>query len=152
MIVSASLLLSGCTAQQTQKPQSTPAAAAVEETLEKQGATMNDVTELQITDVQEGTGAIAKIGDKVSVHYTGQLTNGKVFDSSRTRGTPFEFTLGEGRVIEGWEQGIQGMKVGGQRQLIIPPSMGYGPYGSPPVIPENATLIFDVELMGITAQ
>lgn len=151
-VLASSLLFSACTARPSQQPQTTPSPAATTSPTTEQGVSMNDVTELQITDVQEGTGAIAKVGDSVSVHYTGQLTNGEVFDSSRGRGEPFTFTLGEGRVIEGWEQGIQGMKVGGQRQLVIPPSMAYGPGGVPPVIPGNATLIFDVELVEIGAK
>ncbi|HHL19479.1 MAG TPA: FKBP-type peptidyl-prolyl cis-trans isomerase [Thiothrix sp.] len=108
------------------------------------------------TDVKVGDGAEAKAGQKVSVHYTGWLyeptatdTHGKKFDSSRDRGKAFVFPLGAGRVIKGWDQGVVGMKVGGQRTLIIPADMAYGSRGAGGAIPPNATLIFDVELMGI---
>lgn len=105
--------------------------------------------ELVIKNVVEGTGPEAKVGDTVAVHYTGKLEDGTVFDTSRTRGEPIEFTLGAGRVIAGWEQGILGMKVGGSRTLVIPPALGYGDTGVPGAIPGGATLIFDVELMKI---
>lgn len=104
---------------------------------------------LQIEDLQVGTGKEAKPGQSVSVHYTGTLTNGSKFDSSRDRNEPFEFALGAGMVIKGWDQGIAGMKVGGRRKLTIPPELGYGPMGYPPVIPPNSTLIFDVELIEV---
>ncbi|MGV3621611.1 MAG: FKBP-type peptidyl-prolyl cis-trans isomerase [Archangium sp.] len=104
---------------------------------------------LQIEDLQVGTGNEAKPGQSVSVHYTGTLTNGSKFDSSRDRNEPFEFALGAGMVIKGWDQGIAGMKVGGRRKLTIPPELGYGPMGYPPVIPPNSTLIFDVELLEV---
>ncbi|MFT3708867.1 MAG: FKBP-type peptidyl-prolyl cis-trans isomerase [Archangium sp.] len=104
---------------------------------------------LQIEDLQVGTGPEAKAGHEVAVHYTGTLTNGSKFDSSRDRGTPFEFELGAGMVIKGWDQGVAGMKVGGRRKLTIPPELGYGAGGYPPVIPPNSTLIFDVELISV---
>lgn len=104
---------------------------------------------LKIEDILVGSGAAAKNGDIIAVHYTGTLTDGKKFDSSRDRGTPIEITLGAGEVIKGWDQGILGMKVGGQRKLTIPSDLAYGATGRPPVIPANATLIFDVELMSI---
>lgn len=111
--------------------------------------------ELQKIDVKPGTGAEAVKGKAVVVHYTGWLYDpatsqkGAKFDSSRDRNVPFGFFLGEGRVIRGWEEGVQGMKVGGQRTLIIPPDMGYGERGAGGVIPPNATLIFDVELLEV---
>jgi FKBP-type peptidyl-prolyl cis-trans isomerase len=104
---------------------------------------------LEYNEIEAGTGAQAVAGKTVSVHYTGKLTNGKVFDSSRTRGTPIEFPLGAGRVIKGWDEGIALMKVGGKAELIIPPELGYGARGAGGVIPANATLIFDVELVAV---
>ena len=104
---------------------------------------------LKITDITVGTGAEAKSGDKVWVNYRGTLTNGKEFDSSYSRNEPFNFPLGAGRVIRGWDEGVAGMKVGGKRTLIIPSEMGYGARGAGGVIPPNATLIFDVELIEI---
>ena len=114
------------------------------------------ITSLVKDDVKVGTGAEASAGQTVSVHYTGWLydpsaadKHGKKFDSSRDRGTPFQFPLGAGRVIKGWDQGVAGMKIGGQRTLTIPADMAYGARGAGGLIPPNATLIFDVELMGI---
>jgi FKBP-type peptidyl-prolyl cis-trans isomerase len=105
---------------------------------------------LKIEDMVEGDGAQATAGQKVSVHYTGTLTNGSKFDSSLDRGRPFEFVLGAGRVIKGWDQGVAGMKVGGKRRLTIPSDLAYGARGFPPVIPADATLIFEIELLGVT--
>ena len=102
---------------------------------------------LQYWDIVVGTGATAAPGNTVKVHYSGFLTNGTKFDSSRDRGEPFSFPLGAGQVIKGWDEGVPGMKVGGQRQLRIPPQLGYGAAGAGGAIPPNATLIFDVELL-----
>jgi FKBP-type peptidyl-prolyl cis-trans isomerase len=104
---------------------------------------------LQYWDIKVGTGPVAAAGQTVKVHYTGWLTNGKKFDSSVDRGEPFTFNLGGGQVIKGWDEGVAGMKVGGKRQLRIPPQLGYGDRGAGSVIPANATLIFDVELLGV---
>lgn len=105
---------------------------------------------LETTDELVGTGAEAKKGDAVRVHYTGTLMNGKKFDSSRDHGDkPFDFTIGSGGVIKGWDQGVVGMKVGGKRKLVIPSELGYGAAGHPPTIPPNAGLKFDVELVEI---
>jgi FKBP-type peptidyl-prolyl cis-trans isomerase len=105
---------------------------------------------LQIEDLQVGTGAEAQAGQTVSVHYVGTLqANGQKFDSSHDRGKPFDFPLGAGRVIKGWDQGVAGMKVGGKRRLTIPPHLGYGERGFPGAIPPNSTLVFEVELLGV---
>lgn len=107
------------------------------------------MADLQIEELQIGTGEEAQSGMSVSVHYTGWLTNGTKFDSSLDRNSAFSFDLGAGRVIKGWDQGVAGMKVGGKRKLTIPPELGYGARGAGGVIPGNATLIFEVELLGV---
>ena len=120
------------------------------------GKETGKITKLEKINIKTGKGATATKGHMVAVHYTGWLYDasaagykGNKFDSSRDRGAPIEFPLGAGMVIDGWEQGLEGMKVGGQRTLIIPPHLGYGARGAPGAIPPNATLIFDVELMGV---
>jgi FKBP-type peptidyl-prolyl cis-trans isomerase len=104
---------------------------------------------LKSEDLTVGSGDEAKTGKTVSVHYTGTLTDGSKFDSSLDRGKPFEFQLGAGRVIKGWDQGVVGMKAGGKRKLTIPSELAYGARGFPPVIPPNATLVFEIELLGV---
>ena len=118
---------------------------------------MDNVTSLQITDATVGSGKEAKAGTTVTVHYTGWLydgaapdRHGKKFDSSKDRSEPFEFKLGAGMVIRGWDQGVAGMKVGGKRTLVIPSELGYGRRGAGSAIPPDATLIFDVELLGVS--
>lgn len=108
-----------------------------------------NVTELKMEDTTVGTGAVAEAGKRVTVHYTGWLANGTKFDSSKDHGQPFTFQLGAGQVIKGWDQGVAGMKVGGMRKLTIPPDLAYGPNGAGGVIPPNATLVFEVELLGV---
>jgi FKBP-type peptidyl-prolyl cis-trans isomerase FkpA len=139
LLLSAALATTACSGQTTQAP-----------------AGSDKITQLGITDIKVGSGAEATTGKTVSVHYTGWLYDesipnhhGTRFDSSRDRGTPFEFTLGAGQVIPGWDQGVAGMKVGGQRTLLIPASLGYGERGADGVIPPNAALLFDVELLGV---
>ena len=104
---------------------------------------------LEYWDIKVGTGAVAQSGKHVKVDYTGWLTNGKKFDSSVGSGKPFDFMLGASQVIKGWDEGVAGMKVGGKRQLRIPPDLAYGAAGYPPVIPANSTLIFDVQLVDV---
>ncbi len=107
---------------------------------------------LEMKDLTVGKGAAAKTGDKVTVHYVGTLQDGKKFDASKDHGKPFDFTLGEGQVIKGWDQGVVGMKVGGKRKLTIPSQLAYGDQGRPPVIPQRATLVFEVELLAINGK
>jgi FKBP-type peptidyl-prolyl cis-trans isomerase len=126
-------------------PETTSASAPLKVT----GPPVTTASGLQYWDIVIGTGATATPGSAVKVHYSGFLTNGQKFDSSRDRGEPFSFPLGEGQVIKGWDEGVAGMKVGGKRQLRIPPELGYGAAGAGGAIPPNATLIFDVELLDV---
>ena len=105
---------------------------------------------MKMEDLRDGSGAEARAGTTVTVHYVGTLTNGTKFDSSRDRGKGFTFKLGAGQVIKGWDQGVAGMKVGAIRKLTIPPALAYGERGFPPVIPPNSTLVFEVELLGVS--
>ena len=107
---------------------------------------------LEYKDVKTGDGQVVAAGDRVRVHYTGMFMDGEVFDSSVLRGKPFEFNLGAHEVIPGWDLGLEGMQVGGKRTLVVPPELGYGPKGHPPVIPPNATLKFDVELLDVVEE
>lgn len=113
------------------------------------GDTVTTESGLKYVDVAIGPGLSPERGQTCIMHYTGWLTDGTLFDSSRDRGQTFEFPIGYGRVIRGWEEGIADMQVGGRRMLIVPPNLGYGSQGAPPVIPPNATLIFDVALLGL---
>jgi FKBP-type peptidyl-prolyl cis-trans isomerase FkpA len=128
-----------------------PAPSATQSTTAPQSTnaevTMSDG--LKYTDDQVGTGAEAQTGKTVVVHYTGWLLDGKKFDSSRDRNQPFSFPLGKGQVIKGWDEGVAGMKIGGKRTLVIPPDLGYGARGAGGVIPPNATLKFEVELLDV---
>jgi peptidylprolyl isomerase len=129
------------------------AAAASRTALAQPGKTMTTPSGLQITDTTVGSGATPKTGQTCVMHYTGWLyengAKGKKFDSSVDRGQPFEFPIGTGRVIKGWDEGVSTMKVGGKRTLVIPPSLGYGARGAGGAIPPNATLLFEVELLGV---
>lgn len=131
------------------EPEAQPTAAApAPELNNKTAAKTPDATKLQKIDLRVGKGKVAKTGDHVVMQYRGTLTDGTVFDESYKRGQPFDFTIGGGQVIKGWDEGIPGMKEGGKRKLIIPPDMGYGAGGQGP-IPPNATLIFEVELVKV---
>jgi FKBP-type peptidyl-prolyl cis-trans isomerase len=146
--VLASFASTGCTSA-PKATTSQPAAQTQPAPTAPAPATTPDVTALKIEDVKVGTGAEAKKGDLVTVNYTGYLTDGTKFDSSLDSGQPFKFTIGNGEVIAGWDQGFAGMKVGGKRKLTIPPELGYGAQGAGGVIPPNATLVFDVELLAV---
>jgi FKBP-type peptidyl-prolyl cis-trans isomerase len=128
---------------------SKPAHAATSGPTKVTGAPKRTVSGLEYWDIVAGTGPTAATGQKVKVHYTGWLLSGKQFDSSIPSGKPFSFTLGAREVIKGWDEGVAGMKVGGKRQLRIPPDLAYGDRGYPGAIPPNATLIFDVQLLGV---
>jgi peptidylprolyl isomerase len=115
----------------------------------KVGQKMTTPSGLEYTDETIGTGKMPVTGQHVTVHYVGTLTDGKKFDSSRDRNEPFTFAIGEGQVIKGWDEGVASMHVGGRRKLVIPPALGYGAAGAGGVIPPNATLVFDVELLDV---
>ena len=142
-------LASGCGKSEKFGGPNQPAASSASGPSKVDGQPTTTSSGLQYWDIVVGTGATAVPGKPVSVHYTGWLTNGEKFDSSLDRGQPFIFPLGEGQVIKGWDEGVAGMKSGGKRQLRIPPALGYGESGAGGVIPPNATLIFDVELLGV---
>jgi len=133
------LLASGCGEEKT----------PMDTNVNKAPVEITTTSGLKYIDLTVGTGVEARPGKSVSVHYTGWLTNGTKFDSSKDRGQPFVFGLGAGQVIRGWDEGVAGMKIGGKRKLTIPPQIGYGPRGAGNVIPPNATLIFEVELLGV---
>lgn len=146
-----SLLLVACgdpTAAPAAVATNAPAPAAGSGVPPVSGTPVKTASGLQYIDVKVGTGAEAVAGKTVTVHYTGYLSNGTKFDSSLDTGKPFPFPLGAGRVIKGWDEGVAGMKVGGQRRLIIPPQLGYGSQDYGP-IPANSQLIFDVQLLGV---
>jgi FKBP-type peptidyl-prolyl cis-trans isomerase len=140
-------VVSGCGSSEKS---GTPPAANTSNPAKVTGQPTTTGSGLQYWDIVVGSGAPAVAGSTVKVHYSGFLTTGQKFDSSRDRGEPFSFPLGAGQVIKGWDEGVAGMKVGGQRQLRIPPQLGYGSAGAGGAIPPNATLIFDVELLEVS--
>lgn len=147
-----SQIFSNATASSTNAPGSTPApAGAVSKEIDKETGKpiITTPSGLKYVDLVVGTGAAAKAGDHVYVNYVGKLLDGTVFDASAKRGVPIDFVLGTGSVIKGWDEGIATIKVGGKRKLIIPPQLGYGMQGAGDVIPPNATLIFETELVSI---
>src|ERR1700720_4134843 len=141
-------LLSGLAIAQNAAKKSSAKSAASGPT-KVTGEPIKTASGLEYWDIKVGTGAVAQTGQHVKVDYTGWLTDGKKFDSSVGSGKPFDFMLGASQVIKGWDEGVVGMKVGGKRQLRIPPNLAYGAAGHPPQIPENATLIFDVQLVAV---
>lgn len=132
-----------------EKSKATPETKKMEKKNDGTGQEVVNPSGLKYVDHVMGTGASPQKGQQVSVHYTGRLTDGKKFDSSHDRNQPFQFQIGAGQVIRGWDEGIATMKIGGKRTLTIPPDLGYGTAGFPGAIPPNATLLFDVELLGV---
>lgn len=146
VILSSAFILAAQTANHRTTPQRVPNTNAPTKVT---GDGVKNDSGLQYWDIKIGTGQEAKSGDKVKVHYTGWFTSGKKFDSSVDAHQPYSFTLGQGSVIKGWDEGVAGMKVGGKRQLRIPPELAYGENGYKNIIPPNSTLIFDVQLLSI---
>jgi peptidylprolyl isomerase len=141
---------SGTTSSTSTTSTSTSTTSTTQTTATSDGAASKEITMpngLKYVDLKVGDGAIAESGQSATVHYTGWLTDGTKFDSSLDAGKPFTFRLGAGQVIRGWDEGVKGMRVGGKRKLTIPPDLGYGARGAGGVIPPNATLVFDVELL-----
>jgi len=151
VLILATVLSAGCAKQPANAPQNQPTTAAPQTPAVTQTPTPDqpEVTELKVEDIKVGEGKEAKSGDTVTVNYTGWLTDGTKFDSSLDSGQPFQFTVGAGQVIPGWDQGVAGMKVGGKRKLTIPPDLGYGAQGAGGVIPPNAVLVFEIELLDV---
>ena len=140
---------SGCGSADKPSTPSTQSSLSTSSPMKVNGQPTTTPSGLQYWDIVVGTGATAAPGNAVKVHYSGFLTTGQKFDSSRDRGEPFSFPLGEGQVIKGWDEGVAGMKVGGQRQLRIPPQLGYGAAGAAGAIPPNEKLIFDVDFLEV---
>ena len=149
LVLMAVFAIAQTAAQTASKKPATPARPNTNAPAKVTGDGVKTDSGLQYWEIRVGPGEVAKEGSHVRVQYTGWLTTGKKFDSSVDAGKPFDFTIGNGDVIKGWEEGVAGMRVGGKRQLRIPPDLAYGADGSPDTIPPNATLIFDVQLLGV---